>query len=115
VQQLTLFDALETFDERMANWKQISSDVVYCHVLAYIPADALSPTEQHYTEPGDPEKDRKHQLWIEYARAIWMRSSKMDWLEAVKLLQKHRDEQTPCKMWIDRHSKFRPERVAEYL
>lgn len=54
--QLTIFDVIEQFNENLANWTSVGGSYEKCTILAYIPRDALAPTEAGY--PSNPEQNR---------------------------------------------------------
>jgi hypothetical protein len=124
--QLTIFDVINQFDEILANWINVFNEFDKCYVKAFIPKDALSPLEQGYSGTINPEKERRHKLWGDYTTAIW--SYLMDvekipqgkaWDEAAEKLKEYRDTEKPCPMevvrWHSRNTDFRPEHVVEYL
>lgn len=118
MQQLTIFEAMVQFDESRANWKDVAGHFEKCTILAYIPKEALAPTEIPY-RIGTPEWDHHKKIWGDYCTAIWHYFWREDnaWEKACRKLQKNRDEGKPCQMEIhrDNFGCFRPDHVVEYL
>lgn len=104
---------MNAFDESKADIK-ILAEFRYCHLLAMIPKDALSPTEQGYTGQEDPIKEKRHKLWRDYTTAIW-NYEYCDWCEAINIMKYHRDKGIPSKMRVTLNFDFRPDHVVEYL
>lgn len=95
MQQLTIFDAMVSFDETKAEVKTLAG-YRYCDLLVIIPKSALNPIEQKYYGPGDPVKDMRHKLWSEYTIGIWHYES-CEWIKADNILKYHRDNNIPAK------------------
>lgn len=112
--QLTIFDVMSQFDENQANWVNVMNQFDKCTVVAYIPKEALSPTEIPYRH-GSKEWDYHKKIWSDYCTAIWHHVGK--WEIALDKLEKYRDEGKPCPMMIYRDNRgcFKPEKVVEYL
>ena len=120
MEQITIFDVINQFDEKLANWEDVLGQFEKCTVLAYIPEDAKSPLEQGYSGPGNPEKERRHKIWGNYTKAIWHQLGFVDnaWEKACRRLEEFRDSKKPCPMVIHRSIRkddFRPDHVVKYL
>lgn len=117
--QLTIFDVIERFDENLANWTDVLGSFERCTVLAYIPKEAKSAMKNGF--PDTPEKKRIDDIWGNYACAIMSYIGFVDkrWEKACNKLQEYRDAGKPCPMEIHRRKDgtmdFVPERVVEYL
>lgn len=119
VDQLTIFDVIYEFDESKANWTDVIGHFEKCTVLAYIPKDALAPTEIPY-KLGSKEFKYHKQIWSDYCTAIWHQIGFAEnaWEIALRKLKEYRDEGKPCPMDIHRSKsddEFRPTHVVEYL
>lgn len=120
MQQLSMDDLLQQFDEDLANWKDILGQFEICTVRAYIPIDALSSLEQWQMRWEDPERKRRVKLWGDYCTAIWhhVGFAENAWQIACKKLENYRDERKPVEMQLTRRKNgidFIPDRVVEYL
>lgn len=117
IEELTIFETLNTFDSDKAYWKENS----YCYIKGYIPKDALSPFENSFSVDCKCKKKRfYYELWEHHAFAIWsFRNDKVKfpWSEAIKLLEKYRDNKIPIEMKINTDFKewFIYTQVTEYL
>jgi len=124
--QLTIDDVIYAFDEKLANWQDILGKLELCYVKALVPEGALDPLEQSYN-PRNPEKERIHQLWSNYATAIQgyiLRNEGVPhgeaWHLATERLKEYRSNQEPCPMEVTRYpyssrEDFKPDHVVEYL
>ena len=113
--QLTIFDVIDGFDESQAYWKDVLGAFEICLVKAFIPKDALSSLET-WKKYDKNEQKRMFDVWHDHAYAIY--SAGYSWDSARDLLKKHREEGTPGIMGLYRYKNgkgFRPARVAEYL
>lgn len=117
IEELTIFETLNTFDYREAYWKDNS----FCYIKGYIPKDALSPFENHYSQDCNCKKKKfYYELWEHHAYAIWSyhhEKEKLQWEKVVKLLEEHRDNKIPIEMKINNDVKnwFIYTQVKEYL
>lgn len=122
IEELTIFETLNSFDERAANWKCIQgSGIEYCKVLAYVPNQALSPTENSYSSIHYAEvrkKEFEFCVWKNHCFAIWQYHEGISWDEACMMLEKHRDEGKPIGMKIFKNESlewFEATQVVKYL
>jgi hypothetical protein len=125
--QLTIFDVINQFDESRVRWENVMNEFEIGYVKAYIPKDALSPLEQNYSNGlSGAERERFHKLWSNYTSGIWgyiLSTEKIphstSWHKACDRLQEYRDAGKPCPMevvrWFNKHNDFYPENVIEYL
>lgn len=117
IEELTIFETLNTFNEKDAYWK----DKTHCYITGYIPKDALSPFRNDYP-PGCncKQKGFYYELWEHHVFAIWSyhhERKKISWDEAVNILEIHRNTQTPVLMKIYKGVKdwFIYTQVKEYI
>lgn len=118
MEQLSLIELLNNFNPQLANWKPGVDNHKYCEILAYIPADALSPIEQSYSGPTNDLKEYRHRLWCNHALAINdYLGVNAKWEEAISLLGKHRKANLPIGMKITewRMKYFMNTQVVKYL
>lgn len=128
MEQLTIFEVLNQFDENLANWENVLDNHENCTVLAYIPEDALAPTEMFGLRWDNPMYIRKKKLWGDHATAIWGYVSWVEgipsgtsWTIACNRLKEYRDAKKPCTMVITRSYRFKdrpyfkPDHVVKYL
>ncbi|OLS34198.1 hypothetical protein BTR22_19105 [Alkalihalophilus pseudofirmus] len=97
--QLSLL--VQTFDESRAHWTfNHVTKTPYCEILAFVPEDAKDHLELNYSlHKNDKEVQRKAELWEHVAYAIWC-AHDCDWIEAIRLLKKHREAQKPIRMVV---------------
>ncbi|WNF36425.1 hypothetical protein RJD24_18685 [Bacillaceae bacterium IKA-2] len=116
IEQLTIFETFNTFDEGKAYWKDNSC----CYISGFVPKDALSPVESDLYPGCVKKKNFHYELWEHHAYGIWSyinKTKKFDWAEAIKILEEHRDNKIPIKMKICYELKewFIYTQVNEYL
>ncbi|WP_096199493.1 hypothetical protein [Bacillus sp. FJAT-45350] len=118
IEELTIFETLNSFDSDQAKWIRLQhTSNRYCNVLAYVPGQALSPTETNYSSPGRSKRnDFQFELWEHHAFAIWS-YRRCSWEEAIELLIKSRNEEKPIEMKVyqDVVEWFETTQVVEYL
>jgi hypothetical protein len=122
VEQLTIFEVLDAFDENSANWENVLNNHERCTVIAYIPEEALSPIEIPF-RMGSSEWEHHKKIWGDYCIAIWREIGFVDnaWEKACRKLKEYRDTKKPCPMQINRCFRFKerpyfkPSHVVEYL
>ncbi len=109
IDQLTIDEAIYEFRDDLANWQDILGKLEVCYVKALVPKDALDPLEQSYN-PRNPEQERIHQLWGDYATAIQgyiLRNEGVPhgeaWHLATERLKEYRSKQEPCSMEVTRY------------
>ncbi len=116
IEQLSLFESI--FDEGRAKWHPNADKLKYCDVLANIPSDAMSHTENVHFQNGFKDKSvfDKAELWENVCLAIW-RYHNCHWEKAMKLLKEHRDQLQPIRMRIYQYEleSFKQIQVVEYL
>lgn len=117
--QLTIFEVINEFDDSKCNWVDVLGAFETCTVLAMIPAEGFSPLENPY-KYGSEEHQKAHKIWREYAYAIFSHigPSEKSWEVACNRFKSHRDSNEPCLMQIYRTKRsddFRPSEVMEYI
>lgn len=110
IEQLTIFDTLESFDSNKANWKRDERGKEYCEVLAYVPTNAVKTAKSSKIE------DFQYELWEYHCHAIWIYTG-CSWKEAVELLNEHRVNENPIgmKFYKENMALFLATQIEEYL
>lgn len=118
VEELTIFETLNSFDESRANWRHLPKfNTEYCDVLAYVPKQALSIEENDYFH-RDKRKNFEYGLWENHCFAIWRYHQTLSWDKASELLQRYRDNDKPVYMRIYKNKNlewFVSTQVVKYL
>lgn len=119
IEQLTIFETINTFDEGQAIWKGNRNK--YCMIRGYVPERILSPKElENLQSCKSKKKEFYYELWEHHVFAIWSYQNKkmeINWNSAERLLNKHRDNRTAIEMKIPYELRdwFTATQVDEYL
>lgn len=110
IEQLSIFETLNSFDESRAKWKRDAGGKEYCEVLAYVPAQAVKTGKRSKIE------DYQYELWEFHCHAIWI-FAKCSWEEAVVLLNEHRLNEKPIgmKFYKGNMALFLATQIEKYL
>lgn len=118
IEELSIFETLKSFDVDQAHWVRLpETDNAFCEVVAFIPKEALSPTEMNYCSPGRSKRhDFQYELWECHTYAIWT-YHQCSWEKAIKLLVEHRINEQPIRMRIYKANAclFQSTQIEEYL
>lgn len=116
VEELTIFETLNTFDVDRAYWKNNK----HCYIKGFIPKDALSQLECFMRGFGKEKQSFCYELWEHHVFAIWSyKNEKEDfqWEQAINLLAECKSKNVPVEMKLNWDVKdwFIYTQITEYL